>query len=211
MKRIGITLRLSSPQGYDEPRDSLAREWYRFLAALGCGHQWILLPNLGLDTVAYAKEHNVEALILTGGDDLGNDPVRDDSELALLKYAIEVQLPVLGICRGLQLMHVFFGGLLADADRRTHVAGRHQLIACRDQPTLPWQDDVVQGRSVNSFHGRQLAHPVPTPLVPWACDEAGICEAVVHADKKIAGVMWHPERETVISQSDQRLCRWLFE
>lgn len=211
MKRIGITLRLSSPPGYHEPRDSLARDWYRFLAALGCGNQWMLLPNLGRDTVAYAKEHGIEALILTGGDDIGNDPVRDDSELALLEYALSANLPVLGICRGLQLIHTYFGGQLADANRHTHVAQRHLLVPCTSPAALPWQEDGAPARSVNSFHGRQLASPIPAPLQPWACDEEGVCEALVHADKKIAGVMWHPEREPECSPSDHGLCRWLFE
>lgn len=211
MKRIGITLRLSSPQAYSEPRDSLARDWYRFLAELGCGNRWLLLPNLGAETVAYARVHEIEALILTGGDNFGVDPLRDDSELALLEYAVAAQMPVLGICRGVQLIHRFYGGQLGDADRQTHVAQRHRIFPTTSQPVLPWQDEIAQTRSVNSFHGRQLSHPVPAPLQSWACDEHGVCEALVYPQHKIAGVMWHPEREAVFSPSDQRLCRWLFE
>ena len=210
MKRIGITLRMSSPQTYYEPRDSLARDWYRFLAELGCGNRWILLPNLGEETATYAREHGVEAFILTGGDDIGSDPARDESELSLLKYAIADRVPVLGICRGLQLIHNFFGGKLASADRTAHVAARHEIFPVLDGLRLPWMDDDGGSRSVNSFHGNQLAYPLPPPLHPWARDKDGVCEALVHVDLKIAGVMWHPEREMIFSESDQRLCHWLF-
>ena len=210
MKKIGITLRLSSPQGYDEPRDSLARDWYRFFAELGWGHQWLLLPNLGEQTIAYAQAHGIEGVIFSGGDDVGSDPLRDASEQALLAHCVAQHWPVLGICRGLQLIQLFFGGQLTAADRSLHVAQRHLIIPTADVGDLPWQVDA-QPRPVNSFHGNGLAAPLPAPLRPWAHDEQGACEALVHTHEKIAGIMWHPEREISFSESDRQLCRWLFE
>ena len=53
------------------------------LAELGCANQWLLLPSLGDDSVSYARDQGVEALILSGGDDIGSDPLRDQSEYAL--------------------------------------------------------------------------------------------------------------------------------
>ncbi|WP_296186301.1 gamma-glutamyl-gamma-aminobutyrate hydrolase family protein [Pseudomonas sp. UBA1879] len=210
MKKIGITLRQSSPSGYHEPRDSLARDWYCFFDALGAGHHWLLLPNLGEQTVAYAQRQGVEAVIFSGGDDIGSDPVRDVTEQALLSHCIAERWPVLGVCRGLQLIQLQFGGQLTDANRALHVAQRHRLIPAPESLVLPWHDDR-QPRMVNSFHGNRLADPVPEPLQVWARDEQGACEALVHGSEKIAGIMWHPEREATLSEPDRQLCRWLFE
>lgn len=210
MKKIGITLRLSSPNGYREPRDGLARDWYRFFAELGWGSQWLLLPNLGEHTVAYAQAHGVEAVIFSGGDDVGDDPLRDVGEQALLAHCVAQHWPVLGVCRGLQLIQLFFGGQLTPADRSLHVAQRHLLIPTADAAALPWAVEA-QPRLVNSFHGNGLAEPLPALLRPWAHDEQGACEALVHTGEKIAGIMWHPEREASFSESDRQLCRWLFE
>jgi putative glutamine amidotransferase len=209
MRKIGITLRQSSPHSYHEARDGLARDWYRLFAELGVGHHWQLLPNLGEQTVAYAQAHGIEGVIFSGGDDVGSDPLRDATEQALLAHCIARQWPVLGVCRGLQLIQLFFGGQLAEADRSMHVAQRHLLIPTTDD--LPWLNQPAVPRSVNSFHGNRLATPIPATLRPWAFDEQGACEALVHVSEKIAGVMWHPEREASLSEPDRQLCRWLFE
>ncbi|AZD82632.1 gamma-glutamyl-gamma-aminobutyrate hydrolase family protein [Pseudomonas chlororaphis] len=210
MKRLGITLRTCNPQAYHEPRDGLARDWYRFFAELGCGNQWLLLPHLGEDTVAYARDQGVQGVIFSGGDDLGSDPLRDQSEQALLAHCVAERLPVLGVCRGLQLIHSFFGGRLADAERDVHVAQRH-LITLLAADELPWLPGQAASRSVNSFHGKQLLDPLPAALRPWALDAAGTCEALVHTSLKVAGIMWHPEREAALDEADRQLCQWLFE
>ncbi len=210
MKKIGITLRHSSPPNYHEPRDSLARDWYRLFAELGAENRWLLLPNLGEQTVAYARSHGVEAVIFSGGDDLGSDPLRDVGEQALLAHCVAQDWPVLGVCRGLQLIQVFFGGQLIEADRNLHVGQRHRIIPAPESLVLPWHDDR-QPRVVNSFHGNRLADPVPWPLRVWARDQQGACEALVHDSARIAGVMWHPEREASLGEPDRQLCRWLFE
>ncbi|WEK09782.1 MAG: gamma-glutamyl-gamma-aminobutyrate hydrolase family protein [Candidatus Pseudomonas colombiensis] len=212
MKRIGITLRTCNPEAYHEPRDGLARDWYRLLAELGCANQWLLLPSLGDDSVSYARDQGVEALILSGGDDIGSDPLRDQSEYALLAHCVAEGLPVLGVCRGLQLIQRFFGGQLAPAERAVHVAQRHPIsLLPAALQELPWLQGQSPSRSVNSFHGQQLLAPVPEVLRPWAVDAAGHCEALVHRHLKLAGIMWHPERDTVLHESDRQLCHWLFE
>lgn len=211
MRKLGITLRLSHPRGYDEPRDGLARDWYRFLAELGRGNNWILLPNLGVHSVDYARAHGIEGFVFSGGDNIGTDALRDAGETALLEYAISARLPVLGICRGLQIIHAYFGGSFGAAEHSLHVAQRHMVLPCPEMATLPWLDCPPQPREVNSFHGNALASPLPLALRPWARDETQICEAVLHTDLNIAGIMWHPEREATFAPSDQQLFRWIFK
>ena len=67
----------------------------------------------------------IDALLLSGGNDLGDAPDRDSTELHLLEAARELEIPVLGICRGMQLMASFFG--VGVEELSSHVGTRHQI------------------------------------------------------------------------------------
>lgn len=198
-------MRSSNAVGYSEVRDAIARDWYQFLANLGLENAWILLPNLGKNTVSYAKRWGVDALILSGGDDIGHDFQRDTSEIELLTYCIEKQFPVLGICRGAQLIQQHFGGQVIPTDPIRHRATRHEVNI---SALLPWWHDN-SSCNVNSFHTNKLAYPLPDSLSSFATvgDE---CEGIMHKSLNIVGIMWHPEREVSLSDFDRKLCRWLF-
>lgn len=198
-------MRASCAPAYTEVRDAIARDWYSFFSQLGLNHQWILLPNLGDDTVSYAKHWGIEALILSGGDDFGADECRDSSELQLLNYCIDERLPVLGICRGAQLIQHYFGGQLAKIDSKSHLATRHQICTTQTQPWWPG----VYNSEVNSFHASKLVLPLPQELscFAYAGDQ---CEGVMHQSLKVLGVMWHPEREVKAADFDIKLFNWLF-
>jgi len=209
MRKVGITMRSSNSPHYHEPRDGLARDWYRFLQQMNWGWDWVLLPNLGAQSVDYAQTQRIEGLILSGGEDIGSDPLRDESELALLKYAITQRLPVLGVCRGMQLIQWFSGGALVVDSGEHHVATRHTVSLCSD---LSWRD--VNEKllwEVNSYHANRISLPLPTCLRALAIDADGYCEAFLHQSMKLAGIMWHPEREVFCQEFDRQLCQWLFE
>ena len=209
MKRIGITLRTCQALGYQEARDGLARDWYHFLQQLDWGWDWVLLPNLGTQSVAYAQAQHIEGLILTGGEDLGVDPLRDESELALLNHAMLQRWPVLGICRGMQLIQRFFGGELVVDGGEHHVATRHAVSLSRD---LPWSGENPElCWEVNSYHANRIPQPLPVCLQTLAIDTDGYCEAFFHQNMKLAGIMWHPERGVFCPEFDRQLCRRLFE
>ncbi len=202
-------MRSSNSPHYHEPRDGLARDWYRFLQQMDWGWDWVLLPNLGAQSVAYAQAQHIEGLILSGGEDVGSDPLRDESELALLKHAIMQRLPVLGVCRGMQLIQRFSGGDLVVAGGEHHMATRHTVSLCRD---LSWRGVSEEShREVNSYHVNRISFPLPIGLRALAIDEDGYCEAFFHQSMKLAGIMWHPEREVFCQEFDRQLCRWLFE
>ncbi|MCE9925848.1 MULTISPECIES: gamma-glutamyl-gamma-aminobutyrate hydrolase family protein [Aeromonas] len=209
MKRIGITLRTCQALGYQEARDGLARDWYRFLQQMDWGWDWVLLPNLGAQSVAYAQAQHIEGLILSGGEDLGSDPLRDESELALLKHAIMQRLPVLGVCRGMQLIQRSSGGKLVVEGGEHHVSTRHTVSLCRG---LPWRGvNEELHLEANSYHANRIPLPLPTGLWALAIDADGYCEAFLHQSMKLAGIMWHPEREVLSNEFDRQLCRWLFQ
>ena len=149
------------------------------------------------------------ALLLPGGGDLepwrygqenqasrGLEPDRDAAELALLDHFTAAGRPVLGICRGLQTINVFFGGTLAqDIPGHSDVNGadRHHPVQTAPSIFTPlFQPDA----QVNSAH-HQAADRLGTGLevLQWSPD--GVIEALGHRTLPVWAVQWHPERLTV--------------
>jgi putative glutamine amidotransferase len=126
---------------------------------------------------------NVSGIVLTGGNDLaaygGDAPERDETETALLDLAERRDLPVLGVCRGMQVIQHRFGTRLEKV--HGHVASRQRIS--------------IDGKSVevNSFHNFGAMEVCP-PLMTWAVSDDGVIKAVRHTDRRMIGVMWHPER-----------------
>jgi putative glutamine amidotransferase len=194
-----------------------------YLAALGAA---------GVETVrANASERprlrEFEGLVLTGGEDVDPaqygearhpktedpDPERDELEKELLAEALELDLPVLAICRGLQLMNVFHGG---DLVQHLDAVGRHQQ-SNGDRAT-PAHDILIEPGSllysiagartwqVNSRH-HQAARRVGRDLVVSAVDaEDQTIEALERPDRRfVLGVQWHPENQALVDAGQLKI------
>jgi putative glutamine amidotransferase len=191
MARIAITQRVHDLADRAERRDALDQAWTPWIEA--GGDVAIPVPNRLDDPVAYVRDLTVDALVLTGGNDLAHlpgaqnaAPERDATERALLAHARDTGLPVLAVCRGMQMLVDFWGGAVTRVDG--HVAQPHDLVV---RAAFPW----LRPGPVNSFHDWGVAPSgVPDDLTPAATAPDGTVEAVVHRDLPQVGVMWHPER-----------------
>ena len=195
MKPVAVTQRVVVDPPHGTRRDCLDQVWVKFL--LGCGLLPIPVPN-SVDA-ALSICDQVSGIVLTGGNDLaaygGDAPERDETEMALLDLAEQRDLPVLGVCRGMQMMQHRAGIPLQRVCG--HVAHRQRIS--------------IDGRSVevNSFHnfGATEAHP---PLKTWAIADDGVIKAVRHAGRPMIGVMWHPERREPFTADDVALFSGFF-
>lgn len=149
---------------------------------------------------------SLDALVLSGGEDVHPaasgapgagvvDVARDEMELALLVAALERGLPVLGVCRGLQLLAVHLGGRLdfapEDHDRRDRPF-EHLSHAVRTEPGSLLSRLYGHEVHVNSVHRQAVAElPAGLRAVGHAVD--GTIEAVVAPGLPVVGVQWHPE------------------
>ncbi|MEE9426091.1 MAG: gamma-glutamyl-gamma-aminobutyrate hydrolase family protein [Methylococcales bacterium] len=209
--RVGLTMRVIDNQEYIEPRDALAQDWGEFMASVLPEARWIPLPNLGETINEFVLDWNINALILTGGNDIGRGGLRELTERTLLNQAIQHHWPVLGICRGMQFLHTYFKGSLHDCDRRQHRATRHNLHFNHPFDT-DFDSESFQYTSVNSFHTKGiLASELTDVFQAFALSEDGLVEGMLSLSGTLMGIMWHPEREQDLTAFDQDLLRTFFK
>ncbi|MEQ8815121.1 MAG: gamma-glutamyl-gamma-aminobutyrate hydrolase family protein [Thalassobaculum sp.] len=207
--RIGITQRIVYDPEHGERRDALASDWYRFLTAVWPDVVIVPIPNLPEHAARLLEALAVEGLLLTGGNDLGTEPDRDRTESDCLTYAARHGLPVIGVCRGFQMMVAAEGGQVVRTDRGVHVATRHP-VRCLSDTDWGWTGG---GRlDVNSFHGFAVpGDGLPAGWSALAVGEDRTVEAARSADGRCTAVMWHPEREPAPAAADVALFRHRLE
>lgn len=168
----------------------------------------------------------LDGLLIGGGDDISpehyegdmdkpvkSDPARDKLEIYWIKEALDNHMPLMGICRGAQLINVVLGGSLHQDIRpiRQHTYNRPGLLPTKQvkitaESTLAGIFNKVHLR-VNSLHHQAIKSPGKgLEIVGHDLDK--ITQAVESAQHKIIGVQWHPEY-LIYLPSQFSLFRWL--
>lgn len=160
-------------------------------------------PAEFIDPQDYA--HELDALILQGGTDVGIDLIRDRYELELLSAFHKLGKPVLGVCRGHQLLNVYFGGtLFPDISARLPNAIQHVRPDLYDKHTHDIQilaGGMLAGifennteHAVVSIHHQAIDRLGDGLRIEAVAKDDGVIEAVSYkGDAFVLGVQWHPE------------------
>jgi putative glutamine amidotransferase len=160
----------------------------------------------------------LDGLVLTGGCDIdpasygaerhaqtgSTSPERDEFELALARAALERDMPLLGVCRGMQLLNVALGGgieqHLPDVvghENHRHTPGAFADHQVRIEPGSLAARVVGREREAVKSHHHQAIEGIGEGLVPtgWS-EEDDVVEAIEQPEKRFAlGVLWHPEED----------------
>jgi len=213
----------------------------KVLAVCGSPHDWTLeeaspyveaLRAAGIEPVLISPGDKIPSdysgLLLMGGTDVSpelygatrhsdtdtSDHARDELECALIQDALDRDLPVLAICRGIQILNVQQGGTLIQHldttehhKRRTPDRGlpahKVEIVAGTKLASIAGQPLI---QDVNSRH-HQAVDRVGAGLIVSARDpEDGVIEAVERRDKRfVIGVQWHPENQAITDERQARL------
>ena len=186
----------------------------------------ILLP---CDPIAVEVLSRVDALVLTGGADVdpslygetahptvyGIDPLRDRVEISLVHAALDRGLPVLAVCRGMQVLNVALGGSLIqhlERDEGEHHAAWDLAVVDRVHPLSCTAGSLAaqcfgSDVRVNSLH-HQAVGRLGHGLVATATAPDGVVEAAELPGHPLLAVQWHPE--LLAEQPDPSMV-WLVE
>lgn len=203
--KIGISLRIVQAPNYDENRDALSHDWSQFLEKLSLIP--ILIPNQIDNVSEFLDEVGVDGLILSGGDNIGDYPQRDSIEKSIIEYGIKKKLPIIGVCRGMQMINKHFGGRIVTTSDQSHVNKPHSIDIVNSS-----KHKILESKSiiVNSFHNNIIkSNILGQDLEPFALSSDKSIEGFYHKSLPLIGVMWHPER----SQDDvnQTILKKIFQ
>jgi putative glutamine amidotransferase len=182
----------------------------------------------------------VDGIVLSGGNDIDPAhygaqrhptvtdicPERDEFELALAKVALARGVPVLGICRGLQILNIALGGTLHQhlpdlpgtlahspewLDGTTRDPSNRWAVSVHDvEVSHPWLVRLTTCRrfETNTYH-HQAADRIGDGLVAAARSRDGVVEALVGTEFPVLGVQWHPELHQLGDAAGEAPFRWL--
>lgn len=217
MTRVGILANMLIMEGGMFPgieRSYVNNDYVE--AIVKAGGTPVLLPIIGNEEAIKSQIEGVDAIVISGGYDVnplcyGEEPTekqtfifpeRDEYELKAVKYAVELKKPILGICRGCQIINVLYGGTLyQDLSQIEGWYVKHVQSAKREvasHSAIVNENTKLHsmlGREVmiNSYH-HQAIKKVADGFVVSARAKDGVVEAIEKAgDEFIVGVQWHPE------------------
>jgi putative glutamine amidotransferase len=205
-EKIGISLRVVNALNYAEKRDALSQDWPKLFDELKLIP--IFIPNTLKNIQNFLDELSLDGIVLSGGDDIGENNDRDKTENFLLEYAIDKNIPVMGVCRGMQLINNYFGGKQIIDNNNYHVGKDHEIKIINNNISQIFNSKII---SVNSFHKNIIyADNLGNDLNAFAIyDDDKSIEGFIHSSFSIIGVMWHPERS--LNENNKQIISQIFK
>lgn len=177
MKKALVTSRIVLNH-WEEAHYAVSRNLIDYLK--WCGYSTIILHAGNMGSLQNIFDsYSPDLVVLSGGESLGDDPDRDAFEVSLLRLSEKYIVPVLGICRGMQMLGFYFDQ--APSKLTGHVGVRHGVTGSLN----------VEVNSFHHFGFGEIFHP----LVSLARGEDNSVEAFKHQSLPWLGIMWHPERD----------------
>lgn len=230
---------------YAENNAKIAENYYKSIIA--AGGIPVIIPVTTCSEVLERLVASLDGILFSGGGDMhpsyyGEEPIpengevnhhRDSYDYTLMTIAAKWQLPILGICRGMQTINVVFGGSLYQ-DIKTQYQGMALNHSQEEERNVATQQVVITEGSllnnilgvdklyVNTIH-HQAVKRVAGGFRAVAYADDGICEAIESLHYPILGVQWHPEHLSGVADLDLnmdvtitdnphiRLFRWLVD
>jgi putative glutamine amidotransferase len=210
--RIAVTQRVIENQSYPETRDSLARNWPDWIATVAPAAAILPVPNRPESVDDWWAAAAPEILVLSGGNDWGEAPERDETERRLLQSAESAGVPILAVCRGLQVLNMCYGGTiltdLSSVAPEDHVNKDHPIKLKHSAATsLAGGPEVT----VNSYHNQGVRMDgLADGFKVFALADGEIVEGMFHETKPILAIQWHPERASPSAAFDRALALAIF-
>ena len=206
-------------------------------AVADAGGAPVIIPAITDLSLLTSIVEGIDGLVMSGGADINplfvnEDPIpqlqdvdtyRDEFDLMLIRLATNRQIPIMGICRGHQLMNIAFGGTIYQ-DIYSQATGspiKHSQKQAREYPSHAVSltsgknpiRDILGGANeimVNSFH-HQAVKDIAPGFMELAKASDGIDEAIGHPEKPIFSIQWHPEAMEEIDEKAKALFRYHVE
>lgn len=210
---------------FQQELDELNANTLQEIVSLGHRPELIASSKLSLEQIQQCVDQ-ADAVVIMGGEDVDpelydglriypgsgtHEPTADRMQIAAIHHAISTQTPLLGICRGLQLVNVALGGTLI---QHMENSDSHRAIAADPfvHTNLGFVSEDMAGdvqlNQVNRCTHHQAIHSLGAGLRITAISTDDVIEAVVHDSAPLTAVQWHPEHhETSGSQLRALLSR----
>jgi putative glutamine amidotransferase len=209
MRKIAVTQRLILNDNYYELREALDVKWGELFKELD--FLPIILP-FEYNFEQYFKTIKINGIVLTGGNDLNSlnpsdeSKQRDDFEFKLIKYGIENNIPILGVCRGMQIIVRYFKYEFKKITNQ--VAIKHKLIVNNKSIYKQYLDKIDM---VNAYHNYAVELINDEFIISAWNEDKTIIKAIEHKKYRIFGQMWHSEREEPFNKNELDLIRIFFD
>lgn len=225
----GRPLRAGKVDGWPTVGSVAAPDTYLDAIHRAGGIDAVLLPREPEATDVESLLDRFDGVLLLGGGDIdparygqnrhervyGVVPQRDSFELSVVRTAVGNAMPVLAICRGIQVLNVALGGSLDQHISERDGSIDHGSGTERTTHSVKIKEgsflERIMGSSsaVCSSHHHQALAELGKGLTPTSWAEDGFIEAIENSNGKVIGVQWHPEDTAATDPAQQALYDWL--